>query len=128
MLVRAESSRFAPNGFAATSRRPVMNMQVTGQTIAAQRFVALLPTDLSMSRQKESSGAASRPAVADYAERSSLGARVGAVHEKPCPSGISVCINRREDQEAWDWRGKTLAKVRELILEADPEIVEEWKW
>jgi hypothetical protein len=27
-----------------------------------------------------------------------------------------------------DWRGKTLAKVRELIHEADPEIVEEWKW
>ena len=27
-----------------------------------------------------------------------------------------------------DWRGKTLAKVRELVLEADAEIVEEWKW
>jgi hypothetical protein len=27
-----------------------------------------------------------------------------------------------------DWRGKTLAKVREVIREADPEIVEEWKW
>jgi len=27
-----------------------------------------------------------------------------------------------------DWRGKTLAKVRALIHEADPEIVEEWKW
>jgi hypothetical protein len=27
-----------------------------------------------------------------------------------------------------DWRGKTLARVRTLIHEADPEIVEEWKW
>ena len=27
-----------------------------------------------------------------------------------------------------DWRGETLAKVRHLIKEADPEIVEEWKW
>ncbi len=27
-----------------------------------------------------------------------------------------------------DWRGKTLAKVREIVNEADPEIVEEWKW
>jgi len=27
-----------------------------------------------------------------------------------------------------DWRGKTLASVRESILEADPEVVEEWKW
>jgi len=27
-----------------------------------------------------------------------------------------------------DWRGKTLARVRDVILAADPEIVEEWKW
>jgi hypothetical protein len=27
-----------------------------------------------------------------------------------------------------DWRGKTLAKVRELVHAADPQIVEEWKW
>lgn len=27
-----------------------------------------------------------------------------------------------------DWRGKMLAKVRGIIHEADPEIVEEWKW
>jgi hypothetical protein len=27
-----------------------------------------------------------------------------------------------------DWRGKTLARVRALIHEADPEVVEEWKW
>jgi hypothetical protein len=27
-----------------------------------------------------------------------------------------------------DWRGATLSRVRELITEADPEIVEEWKW
>jgi hypothetical protein len=27
-----------------------------------------------------------------------------------------------------DWRGKTLARVRALIKQADPEVVEEWKW
>ena len=27
-----------------------------------------------------------------------------------------------------DWRGETLARVRALIKEADPEVVEEWKW
>ena len=27
-----------------------------------------------------------------------------------------------------DWRGETLAEVRRLIKQADPEIVEEWKW
>ncbi|HXZ12361.1 MAG TPA: DUF1801 domain-containing protein [Candidatus Sulfotelmatobacter sp.] len=31
-------------------------------------------------------------------------------------------------KELGDWRGKTLAKVREIIREADPEILEEWKW
>lgn len=30
--------------------------------------------------------------------------------------------------ELGDWRGKTLARVRKIIHEADPEIVEEWKW
>src|ERR1700675_1738471 len=27
-----------------------------------------------------------------------------------------------------DWRGKTLASLRKIILAADPEIIEEWKW
>jgi hypothetical protein len=31
-------------------------------------------------------------------------------------------------KELGDWRGKTLAKVRDIIHDADPEIVEEWKW
>jgi hypothetical protein len=30
--------------------------------------------------------------------------------------------------ELADWRGETLARVRELIRQADPEVVEEWKW
>src|SRR5277367_4933330 len=31
-------------------------------------------------------------------------------------------------KELGDWRGRILAKVREIIHKADPEIVEEWKW
>jgi hypothetical protein len=30
--------------------------------------------------------------------------------------------------ELGDWRGETLARMRALILEADPGIIEEWKW
>lgn len=30
--------------------------------------------------------------------------------------------------ELGDWRGKTLARMRKLIKEADPEVLEEWKW
>ena len=31
-------------------------------------------------------------------------------------------------KELGDWRGETLARVRDLIKQADPEVVEEWKW
>lgn len=31
-------------------------------------------------------------------------------------------------EELGDWRGETLSKVRGLIKEADPDVVEEWKW
>lgn len=31
-------------------------------------------------------------------------------------------------RELGDWRGETLARVRDLVRAADPEIVEEWKW
>ena len=30
--------------------------------------------------------------------------------------------------ELGDWRGKTLGRMRKLIREADPDVVEEWKW
>jgi hypothetical protein len=31
-------------------------------------------------------------------------------------------------KELGDWRGQTLARIRKLIHEADPDVVEEWKW
>jgi hypothetical protein len=31
-------------------------------------------------------------------------------------------------EELGDWRGKTLGRLRAMIKEADPEVVEEWKW
>jgi hypothetical protein len=40
---------------------------------------------------------------------------------------VSRCIDEKI-KERGDWRGKMFAKVREIIHEADPEIVEEWKW
>ena len=42
-------------------------------------------------------------------------------------ASASRLIDRRI-QELDDWRGKTLARVREIIRKADPQIVEEWKW
>ena len=46
--------------------------------------------------------------------------------KKPTQSA-SAFIDERI-QELGDWRGKTLAKVRQIIHQADPEIVEELKW
>jgi hypothetical protein len=45
----------------------------------------------------------------------------------PSAQSASARIDERI-KDLRDWRGKTLAKVRMLVKEADPEIVEEWKW
>jgi hypothetical protein len=42
-------------------------------------------------------------------------------------SSASASLDKKI-KELGDWRGKTLAKVRDIIHQADPEIVEEWKW
>ncbi|MHB1329322.1 MAG: DUF1801 domain-containing protein [Gemmatimonadales bacterium] len=44
--------------------------------------------------------------------------------QKPSPSDL---IDERIEQLG-DWRGKALARVRKLIKQADPDVVEEWKW
>ena len=45
----------------------------------------------------------------------------------PHAESASARIDQRI-KELGDWRGKTLARVRRLVKQADPEIVEEWKW
>jgi hypothetical protein len=50
---------------------------------------------------------------------------------KKSTSKVSESPSRLIDariRELDDWRGKTLSRVRALIKEADPEVVEEWKW
>ncbi len=46
---------------------------------------------------------------------------------RPNGEAASAKITQRI-QELGDWRGETLAHVRELIHAADPDIQEEWKW
>ena len=48
--------------------------------------------------------------------------------KKPVPVESASAFIDEKIKELGDWRGKTLAKVRDIIHEADPEIVEEWKW
>jgi hypothetical protein len=53
--------------------------------------------------------------------------RETASNEGPSEASPSDLIDARI-KELGDWRGETLARVRGLIREADPEVVEEWKW
>ena len=48
--------------------------------------------------------------------------------KRPGPMGSASALIDQRIKELRDWRGRALAKVREIIHEADPEIVEEWKW
>ena len=43
------------------------------------------------------------------------------------PKSASQLIDARIEELA-DWRGKTLGRLRSLVKEADPGVVEEWKW
>ena len=47
--------------------------------------------------------------------------------ETPSGEAASALISQRI-AELGDWRGKTLSRMRELIKEADAEVLEEWKW
>ncbi|HET6900167.1 MAG TPA: DUF1801 domain-containing protein [Vicinamibacteria bacterium] len=48
--------------------------------------------------------------------------------KKPASADSASASIDQKIKELGDWRGKMLAKVRKIIHQADPEIVEEWKW
>jgi len=48
--------------------------------------------------------------------------------KRPAPVESASALIDEKIKELGDWRGKALAKVREIIHQADPEILEEWKW
>src|SRR5881394_321546 len=48
--------------------------------------------------------------------------------KRPVPVESASALIDGRIKELGDWRGKTLAKVREIVHQADPEILEEWKW
>ena len=55
-------------------------------------------------------------------KKTKSGSKVGKGADSP-----SHLIDARIKQLS-DWRGETLARIRTLIKQADPEVVEEWKW
>ena len=48
--------------------------------------------------------------------------------KKPVPAESASALIDQRIEELGDWRGKMLAKVRAIMHQADPDIVEEWKW
>src|ERR1700686_4636515 len=48
--------------------------------------------------------------------------------KKPGPGESGSASIDQKIKELGDWRGKMLGQVREIVHQADPEIVEEWKW
>jgi hypothetical protein len=48
--------------------------------------------------------------------------------KRTAPMESASALIDEKIKELGDWRGKMLAKVRDIIREADPQIVEEWKW
>jgi hypothetical protein len=57
-----------------------------------------------------------------------IGRELELYMKSPVPVESASVIIDAKIKELRDWRGKTLARVREIIHEADPEIAEEWKW
>src|SRR5947208_7216136 len=54
--------------------------------------------------------------------------RVELYMKGPVPVESASALIDEKIKKLGDWRGKTFAKMREIVHEADPEIVEEWKW
>jgi hypothetical protein len=61
------------------------------------------------------------------AKKSTKKATPSAESERAGGAAASKKIDKRIE-ELGDWRGQTLARLRQLIREADPQIQEEWKW
>jgi hypothetical protein len=69
-----------------------------------------------------------RKAVAkSSARKPTKGTTVPRNDSSRTPDSASQMIDQRI-RELGDWRGSVLKRMRELIQEADPEVVEEWKW
>ena len=86
---------------------------------AAKSKAAAKPKAAAKSKAAAKPKAATKKAAAKVAGTKS--------HEQATGAAASRLIDGRI-RELAGWRGETLARMRALILEADPEITEEWKW
>jgi hypothetical protein len=54
--------------------------------------------------------------------------KTGSSKNKPLSAKSASQLIDARIEELGDWRGKMLSRIRTLIQQADPEVVEEWKW
>jgi hypothetical protein len=91
-----------------------------------------MPTTRAKSKRTASKGAATRAAKKERApEKRPAAKRAGSTRAAATRAPNSAVASRnitRRIAELADWRGETLAAIRRLIHQAEPEIVEEWKW
>src|SRR5471030_637434 len=78
-------------------------------------------------RAKTSDSASARKGMTrNLKESGSLGGKMKKL-DSTADQPASELIDRKIT-ELGDWRGETLSRMRELIKDADPDVVEEWKW
>lgn len=103
-------------------RVSVARVQVSGDGIEAELIT--LPVQAPRTVRRVSTMQTAKPA--------SDGSMKKVAHKKSSkPKAAEPPASQLIDErirELGDWRGKTLARMRALILDADPEITEEWKW
>jgi hypothetical protein len=82
-----------------------------------------------MNRIEEGTGMSDRKPTTGRKRPAKAGAKAkpAAPAAKPAGKSASRLIDERI-RDLKGWRGETLARMRTLILEADPEMIEEWKW
>jgi len=87
------------------------------------------PAGKAPTRKAVTSKAPTRKAVTSKAPtRKARPAARKAPSQKPANETSASQLIDQRIRDLKDWRGDTLARMRALILEADPEITEEWKW
>jgi hypothetical protein len=79
-------------------------------------------------RAKAPAARAKAPAARAKAPAARAKAPASKAKASPAKAGAPSRLIDDRIKELGDWRGKLLSRLRALILEADPEAIEEWKW
>jgi hypothetical protein len=79
-------------------------------------------------RASRASGARKPAAKTKKTAKAGAKAKPGASEAKPMTGKLASRLIDQRIRDLGGWRGETLARMRALILKADPEMTEEWKW